>query len=1290
MRRTLVVLCSILVGVGGCGDNDRPASTIGGSVLGLEGAGLVLAVNGTELAVERGGAFQFPVALAFGTDYEVTVVSHPSSPTQACAVENGTGTTDGSDVTDITVRCITGAFTVGGTLSGLSGAGLVLQNNGKDDLEVSANGTFTFATPLLSGTSFAVTVKTQPSGPTQTCVVSGGTGTVGSGDVTTVVIDCAVDRFTVGGQVSGLAGSVVLQNNAGDNITVTANGSFAFPTTVASGAAYDVTILTQPSSPSQTCVVSSGTGTVTNANVTSVRVDCTTNTYSISGTVTGLAGVGLVLQNNAGDNLSISADGSFTFTTPIASGQSYDVSVLTQPSSPTQVCSVTNGNGTVGGADITTVAIECVTSSFTIGGTVTGLSGSGLVLKNNGGDDLSITGNGSFTFTTPIESGTTFAVTVGTQPASPTQTCTVTGGTGSVGANNVTSVAVDCTTNAYSVGGTISGLAGTVVLQNNAGDDLTVTSNGSFAFATPLLSGTSYAVTVLAQPGTPSQTCTITSGGTGTVTSSDVTSVVVACTTNRYTVGGMVTGLAGTGLVLRNNGGDDLPISADGSFTFATSVESGQAYAVTVASQPTNKSQTCLVTNGSGAIGGANVTNVTVTCTTDEFVVSGTVSGLLGSGLVLRNNGGDDLAVNANGTFSFTTKVASGDGYAVSVFAYPTSPWQTCVVGSGSGTVTNADITSVTVTCTTNEYTIGGTVAGLAGSGLVLRNNGGDDLPVNADGSFTFATSLASGTTYAVTVASQPAGPTQTCVVTGGTGTVGGANVASVMVNCMTDRFTISGTVSGLAGTVVLQNNAGDDLSVSANGTFSFTATVASGAPYDVTVLTQPTNPWQTCVVTSGTGTVTNADITDVEVACTTNSYTIGGTVSGLAANQSVVLRQNGADDQVVSADGSFTFSTPVPSGSPYSVTVLTQPSTPIAQTCNVTSGTGTVAGANVTGVIVTCTTNTYTVGGTVSGLTGSGLVLRNNGGDDLPISMDGTFTFTQPIASGATYSVTVGTHPSGQTCTVTNDSGTIGSSGVTDVLVSCGCGSSITYNYTGGLQTFTVPACATSLTVDAYGAEGGTSTGQGGGLNITGGLGARARGTFSVTPGEEITVLVGGRGANSNCGSGGGGGSFVRRTSGLMLVAGGGGGGFHCFVLGSAIGGGGNTGTSGGDGISTNHPTYIRPPAPGGTSGNGGYSAFGGGGGGFLSAGTSTYQAANGGGAYPGAGGVPGGGYGGGGGYYSGCCGGSGGGGGYSGGSGGQSDGCAGGGGGSYNAGTAQTMTAATRAGDGVVTISY
>jgi hypothetical protein len=84
-----------------------------------------------------------------------------------------------------------------------------------------------------------------------------------------------------------------------------------------------------------------------------------------------------------------------------------------------------------------------------------------------------------------------------------------------------------------------------------------------------------------------------------------------------YTIGGHVDGLAGSGLVLQQNGGDALPISADGDFTFATPLNDGASYAVTVSAEPGNPAQTCTVANGSGTVDGANVSDVAVTCTTD-------------------------------------------------------------------------------------------------------------------------------------------------------------------------------------------------------------------------------------------------------------------------------------------------------------------------------------------------------------------------------------------------------------------------------------------------------------------------------------------------------------------------------------------------------------------------------------------------------------------------------------------------------------------------------------------------
>jgi hypothetical protein len=105
---------------------------------------------------------------------------------------------------------------------------------------------------------------------------------------------------------------------------------------------------------------------------------------------------------------------------------------------------------------------------------------------------------------------------------------------------------------------------------------------------------------------------------------------------------------------------------------------------------------------------GANVGAPATPVTQATFAIGGAVSGLAGSGLALQNNGGDDLAVAADGAFVFATRLVAGTAYAVSVKTQPINPAQTCTVTRGSGNVAAADVTDVAVTCATNTGGGGG------------------------------------------------------------------------------------------------------------------------------------------------------------------------------------------------------------------------------------------------------------------------------------------------------------------------------------------------------------------------------------------------------------------------------------------------------------------------------------------------------------------------------------------------------------------------------------------------------
>ncbi|WP_052810624.1 hypothetical protein [Variovorax paradoxus] len=161
--------------------------------------------------------------------------------------------------------------------------------------------------------------------------------------------------------------------------------------------------------------------------------------------------------------------------------------------------------------------------------------------------------------------------------------------------------------------------------------------------------------------------------------------------------------------------------------------------------------------------------------------------------------------------------------------------------------------------------------------------------------------------------------------------------------------FTIGGTVSGLAGTVVLRNNDKDNLELMADGAFVFATSVVGGNPYSVTVAQQPEG--QTCAVSAAQGTVASANVSDVRVVCAAQTYAIGGTVSGLAASGTLVLRNNGADELSVTANGGFGFAQALPHGAAFDVTVRTQPA---GQLCTLANASG-IATAPVTAIAATC-----------------------------------------------------------------------------------------------------------------------------------------------------------------------------------------------------------------------------------------------------------------------------------------------------------------------------------------------
>ncbi|MCR4303113.1 MAG: lactonase family protein [Gallionella sp.] len=227
-----------------------------------------------------------------------------------------------------------------------------------------------------------------------------------------------VTTSPLGGTISGLTGTgLVLQNNAGDNITIPANStSFSFPASVAIGASYNVTVLTQPSTPLQVCEVNNGTSTV-DASVNNISLIC-------------VAASGLAYISHQGSNFissySINANsGSLTLIGTNTTGTAPTSITLTLDGKLLYVANRgavnTPAFGTIAGS-ISAFGISATGTLTPIGtyaaGTtptyaITDPSGKFLYVANNGSDDVSAFGISATGTLTPI--GT---YTAGTAPGS--------------------------------------------------------------------------------------------------------------------------------------------------------------------------------------------------------------------------------------------------------------------------------------------------------------------------------------------------------------------------------------------------------------------------------------------------------------------------------------------------------------------------------------------------------------------------------------------------------------------------------------------------------------------------------------------------------------------------------------------------------------------------------------------------------------------------------------------------------------------------------------------------------
>ncbi len=350
----------------------------------------------------------------------------------------------------------------------------------------------------------------------------------------------------------------------------------------------------------------------------------------------------------------------------------------------------------------------------------------------------------------------------------------------------------------FSVGGVLEGLAANQSLvlvatdaNGNNPQSATLNANGSYT-VTQVPSGSGFVVSVQTQP--VGQTCSVTNGS-GTV-SDNISNIRVDCSANRYTVGGSISNNLGL-LSLHNSVNDEVfTTSGQGAFSFTQTLLHGSRYNVVI--DATSAGQSCNIMNPSGTAT-ANVSNLQVICQSTSFSVGGALAGLAASrsvGILLTNtNTGMSQASTLGNNGNFTAgSLITGTNYAVTVQTQPVG--QTCGVTNATGTVGSANINTVSLNCSDNDYTLGGSVSNNLGT-VSLRNTvNGAVFSTSGQGAFSFAQTLLHGSSYNVVVDATSAG--QSCNVMNASGTAT-ANVSNLQVDCVVVLPPPPATPTGLA-----------------------------------------------------------------------------------------------------------------------------------------------------------------------------------------------------------------------------------------------------------------------------------------------------------------------------------------------------------------------------------------------------------------------------------------------------------------------------------------------------------
>ena len=393
-----------------------------------------------------------------------------------------------------------------------------------------------------------------------------------------------------------------------------------------------------------------------------------------------------------------------------------------------------------------------------------------------------------------------------------------------------------------------------------------------------------------------------------------------------FAITGTITGAGGAGATVNLNGPIAGSTTADASGNYTFGAVTNGSYTVT----PTNSGFVFAPISQNVTVAGSNVTVPAFTATVQTFTIIGTIGGPGANGATINLTGAATATTTANASGVFTFSGLPNGSFAVtptlSGFFY--TPASQAVTINGANAIAN-------FSSAVQTYTISGTISGTGGNGATVTLTGTSTASTTANASGAYSFTVPNGSyTVKPTKAGFVFTPASLAV------TVSGANANANFSSVQT--FTISGTISGTGGsgaTVSLTGAATATTTANASGVYSFT--VPNGS---YTVTPSKTGflftPASTAVTVSGANKTANFS--------SAQTFTISGTISG-AGGSGATVKLTGAATATVTANSSgvYTF-TGVTAGS-YTVTPSKSGHLYIPGSKSTTVTSGNVTGLNFT-----------------------------------------------------------------------------------------------------------------------------------------------------------------------------------------------------------------------------------------------------------------------------------------------------------------------------------------------------